>query len=214
MLLSDTGASFAKTTVTQLRDYPEWHRGRRRYAIWMIPINCPSVLAYIDQVTASLADLLHPSRRQPHITLFVCGFEGERVRYDDDFTPVQLQRQLADLDRLELRPCELPIGAPDSFASAAFLPVGDPEGHLACWREALAVSCKEIRQAAYVPRITLGLYRRAVRAQELRQRLAQRPIPGLLSLPVKRLEYATYASDDMFGPLACRDRKSVVEVKT
>ena len=92
MLLSDTGVSFAETTVAQLRDYPEWHRGRCRYAIWMIPINCPKVLACIDQVTASLADLLHPSRRQPHITLFVCGFEGESVSHDDDFTPAQLQR--------------------------------------------------------------------------------------------------------------------------
>ena len=204
MLLSDTDASFAETTIAQLRDYPEWHRGRRRYAIWMIPINCPEVLAYIDQVTASLADLLHPSRRQPHITLFVCGFEGESISHDDDFTPAQLQRQLADLDRLALPPCELRIGAPDSFASAAFLSVGDPQGHLRRWREALAEDCREVRQSIYVPHLTLGLYRQAIPAAELRQRLALWSGPDTLPLSVERLDYATYSSDDMFGPLACQ----------
>ena len=205
MLLSDT-VSFAETTVAQVRDYPEWHRGRRRYAIWMIPIRCPRVLAHIDRVTASLADLLHPSRRQPHITLFVCGFEGESVMHDDDFTAAQLERQLADLERLCLPPCELRIGSPDSFASAAFLTVEDPQGHLPRWRETLAAGCTEVRQAAYVPHLTLGLYRRAVRAGELRQRLERWSVSDTLPLPVAELEYATYHSGDMFGPLECRRR--------
>ncbi|MEJ6656692.1 MAG: 2'-5' RNA ligase family protein [Pseudomonas sp.] len=206
MLLSDTNASFSETTVTLLRDYPEWHRGRSRYAIWMIPISCPEVQAYIDQVTASLADLLHPTRRQPHITLFVCGFEEQNIVHDDDFTLSQLQRQLTDLDRLSLPPCALRVGAPDSFSSAAFLTVGDPQGHLPRWREVLAASCTEIRQAVYVPHITLGLYRRAISAEELRQRLQRLPAPGELSMPVERLEYVTYQSDDMFGPLECQHR--------
>ncbi|SDR84715.1 2'-5' RNA ligase superfamily protein [Halopseudomonas litoralis] len=206
MLLSDTDTSFTETTVVQLRDYSEWHCGRSRYAIWMIPINCPAILDYIDRVTASLADLLHPSRRQPHITLFVCGFEEEAVIHNDDFTPAQLQRQLADLDRLSLPPCDLRIGALDSFSSAAFLAVGDPQGHLPRWRETLAASCTEIRQAAYVPHITLGLYRQSISAEDLRRRLAQLPVPDGLSLPVERLEYVTYRSDDMFSPLECQQQ--------
>ncbi|MCO5785208.1 2'-5' RNA ligase [Pseudomonas sp. G11-1] len=208
MLLSDT-VPFAETTVAQLRDYTEWHRGRSRYAIWMIPINCPRALAHIDQLTASLADLLHPSRRQPHITLFVCGFEGQSVRYDDDFTSAQLQRQLTGLDRLALPPCELRIGAPDSFASAAFLTVDDPQGHLSRWREALGAGCSEIRQTSYVPHITLGLYRRAISATELRQRLQSLVIPDTLPLAVECLEYATYSSRDMLGPLECQWRVAV-----
>lgn len=206
MLLSDTNGSFAETTITQLRDYPEWHRGRSRYAIWMIPINCPEVLAYIDQVTVSLADLLHPTRRQPHITLFVCGFEGQSVMHDDDFTYTQLQRQLADLNRLSLPPGALRVGGPDSFSSAAFLTVGDPQGYLPRWRETLAASCTEIRQAVYVPHITLGLYRRTISAEDLRKRLQRLPGPGDLSMPVERLEYVTYRSDDMFSPLECQHR--------
>lgn len=206
MLLSDPDLPFAETTATQLRDYPEWHRGRDRYAIWMIPISCPRVLAHIEQMTSQLADLLHPTRRQPHITLFVCGFEQDRRIHDDDFTAGQLRQQLLDLEQLSLPPCTLQIGPPDSFASAAILSVGDPQGHLQRWREALGRSCTEVRQAAYVPHITLGLYRRSISAQLLRQRLAQLSVADDLYLPVEQLQYATYSSNDMFGPLECRQR--------
>ena len=206
MLLSDTDLPFAETMVASLRDYPEWHRGRSRYGIWMIPIDCPRVLAHIDELTVQLADLLHPTRRQPHITLFVCGFEQERQIHDDDFTLAQLQQQQVDLGQLNLPPCTLQVGRPDSFASAAFLSVGDPQGHLQYWREVLGISCTEVRQAAYVPHITLGLYRRSISAQLLRQRLVQLSVPDDLCLPVEQLQYATYSSNDMFGPLECRQQ--------
>ena len=203
MLLSSSGFSFSETIVTQQRDYPEWHKGRSRYAIWMIPIDCPRVLAYLDQATRQLADLLHPSRRQPHITLFVCGFEQERQVHNDDFTAAQLQQQIAALRALPL-PATLQIGRPDSFSSAAYLSVTDPDGCLHDWRAVLADSCSEIRPLAYVPHITLGLYRQRIKADELQGRLAEIHYPAELILPVNRLEYVTYSSADMFGLLECQ----------
>lgn len=205
MLVSASGFSFSETIAAERRDYPEWHKGRSRYAIWMIPVDCPQVLAYLDQATRQLADLLHPSRRQPHITLFVCGFEQERQLYNDDFTAGQLQQQITAL-RDASRPASLQIGPPDSFASAAYLSVTDPEGQLEAWRSLLAESCSEIRPLAYVPHITLGLYRREISADRLQERLAEVHCPGELFLPVNRLEYATYSSADMFGLLECRQR--------
>lgn len=201
MLLSDPGLPFAETTVAALRDYPEWHRGRRRYGIWMLPIRCPEVLAHIDELQVKLSDLLHPSRRQPHITLFVCGFEQSSRRHDDDFTVAQLRQQADALGKLRLPPCTLQIGPPDSFASAAFLSVGDPQGHLQYWRDTLAKSGDEVRQSPYVPHITLGLYQRRISTQLLRQRFDQLPTSGELSMRVAELEYATYSSSEMFGPL-------------
>lgn len=204
MSFSASGFSFSETVVAQLRDYPEWHKGRGRYAIWMVPVDCPRVLGYITEVTEQLADLLHPTRRQPHLTVFVCGFEQPGRVNDDDFTPGQLQRQLEALRGLWRSAGSLRVGRPDSFASAAYLSVADPVGHLDNWRGALAGGAAEIRFGPYVPHITLGLYRQQVSARALRERLARVSAPPELNMSVDRLEYASYSSMDMFGPLTCQ----------
>ncbi len=204
MSFSASGFPFSETVVTQLRDYPEWHKGRSCYAIWMVPIDCPQVLTYVAEVTDQLADLLHPTRRQPHLTVFVCGFEQPNRVHDDDFTAAQLQRQIDALRRLRQSTYTLQIGRPDSFSSAAYLSVTDPDGHLDTWRGALAGSCTEVRFGPYVPHITLGLYRQQISAAALRQRLDRIPDPPKLHMSVERLEYASYRSADMFGSLRCQ----------
>ncbi|NLY59677.1 MAG: 2'-5' RNA ligase family protein [Gammaproteobacteria bacterium] len=206
MLLTSSNYPFSETLVAEQRDYVEWHRGRARYGVWIVPIECPELLEYIDCLTGQLGDLLHPSRRQPHITLFVCGFDQPHRVHDDDFTTEQLQQQVQALERLERSPCTLQIGAVDSFASAALLRVADPGGHLAYWRSALAPHCTEVRQTAYVPHLTLGLYRRSASADELRQRLATLSQVDRLTVPVSCLDYVTYSSFDMFGPLSREKR--------
>lgn len=206
MLLTSSEYPFTETLVAEQRDYAEWHHGRARYGVWMLPIQCPRLLAYIALLTRQLGDLLHPSQRQPHITLFVCGFEQPSRRFNDDFTASQLQRQVVALKQLEQAPVTLEIGAVDSFASAAILTVADPRGHLDHWRRVLAADCVEIRQTVYVPHITLGLYQRAIPAQMLRERLAALSHVDPLPLAVSCVEYATYSSTDMFGPLSCKKR--------
>lgn len=207
MLFSDPATSPAETLVAELRDYPEWHRGRRRYGVWLALVEDPALLDYIRATQARLADLLHPSpRRQPHLTVFVCGFEAPACVIDDDFSPPQLQRQIAQLERVRGTACSLPLARPDSFASAAFLPVGDPQARLARWREALGGAAREIRQQAYCAHVTLGLYRRKVDAATLRQRLAELDPPPV-PLAVTQLHYATYDARSMLGPLQSRWRR-------
>ncbi|MBF0675866.1 2'-5' RNA ligase family protein [Pseudomonas sp.] len=206
MLLSHPTQAPDATLVTDIRDYPEWHQGRLRYAVWIVPINCPALLSHIHTLQTQLSDLLHATRRQAHLTLFVCGFEQAHAVANDDFTPGQLRQQLEHLGQLRSPTCALQIGPADSFASAAFLPVHDQGGHLQRWRSALAQSCREVRQAAYVPHITLGLYKRQVSADELRQRLQQLPALADPQLTVEQLHYATYDSRDLFGRLETQRR--------
>ncbi len=201
MLFSHPTQAPDATLVTDIRDYPEWHQGRLRYAVWMVPITSPALLSHIHSLQTQLGDLLHATRRQAHLTLFVCGFEQSRAVANDDFTPEHLRRQIEHLGQLRSPTCTLEIGPPDSFASAAFLPVLDQEGHLQRWRATLAQNCREVRQSAYVPHITLGLYKRRVGADELRQRLAQLPVLADSRLKVAELHYATYEGRDLFGPL-------------
>jgi hypothetical protein len=206
MRFSDLHAGPAETLVAERRDYPEWHRGRKRYGVWMVPIDEEALLSYIEDARRSLADLLHPcSQRQPHLTVFVCGFHERQRVADDDFPPERLQQQRALLEGRIGSPCSLPLAAPDSFASAAFIPVGDPEGRLAHWRRLLGQVSAEVRPSVYVPHITLGLYRRRVDAQVIRDRLGAIDAPTM-PMSVTQLHYATYDTRSQFGPLHSHHR--------
>ncbi|KRE89423.1 hypothetical protein ASG87_03535 [Frateuria sp. Soil773] len=206
MLFSDPEGGPAETVVTEWRDYPEWHRGRARYGVWLVPLLDPALLGYLREARRQLADLLHPdTERQPHLTVFVCGFEQPARVADDNFSPQQLQAQVGLLQRMRGPAFTLPLGRPDSFASAAFLPVGDPDGRLDGWRRMLGEAASEVRQAAYIPHVTLGLYRRKVDADTVRRRLAQLAPPPL-PLRVGQLHYATYDARVLFGPLESRHR--------
>jgi 2'-5' RNA ligase len=206
MLFSDARHGPSETIVAELRDYPEWHRGRLRFGVWMISVEDPALLDYIESAQRRLADLLHPSlQRQPHLTMFVCGFEQSACIADDDFSPMQLQAQIDALHRERGTSCSLPLAGPDSFASAAFIPVGDPEGRLTIWREVLGRKVREVRQAPYTPHITLGLYRRKITAEIVRQRLSEIEAPPV-SLRVGSLHYATYDARLQFGSLESQRR--------
>ncbi|MBB1520067.1 2'-5' RNA ligase family protein [Aquipseudomonas guryensis] len=202
MRFSTAHNSPTHTQICELRDYPEWHCGRKRYGLWAIPVGCPAVLARMQAARELLGDWLHPGYlRQAHITLFVCGFEALQRRYDDDFCSDQLQRQREDLQRLPLAPFELQIGRLDSFSSAAFLQVDDPQRRLQPLRDCLTGHAEEIRQSPYLPHLTLGLYRQSISAQAWRERAAALSQPQPLHFTVHELHYCTYQADQLFGPL-------------
>ncbi len=200
-------APFAATRPCRQQDYPEWHRGRARYAVWSLPVDCPQVLARLHAARARLGAWLHGDcRRQAHITLFVCGFPAATPRFDDDFPAVRLAAQLDALQRLATEAFVLRIGGLRSFASAPYLAVEDPAQRLEPLRAALAAHSAEIRQAPYQPHLTVGRYARAISAAALHRRLAGAAELPALELPVRELHYSTYAARDLAGPLRCEQR--------
>ncbi|SDS31634.1 2'-5' RNA ligase family protein [Pseudomonas oryzae] len=207
MLFSDPRQAPAQSIACERRDYPEWHRGRPRYAVWTVPVDCPRVLARLQRAQQHLGAWLHVGyRRQAHITLFVCGFPAEQPHFDDDFPGERLAAQLTALDTLDANRFELQIGGLDSYASAPFLTVADPQGRLAQLRTALATHSTEIRQAPYHPHLTVGLYARTLPRQTLRQRLGEFSDSAPLTLTVRELHYSTYAAAELFGTLRCERR--------
>ena len=96
--------SIPTTIPAEIRDYPEWHRGRQTYAVWIVPLEDERILEIFHAARKHLSGVLLESyRRQPHITLFVCGFLVEQSRYNDDFSLPQLQGQLNALKKRALR---------------------------------------------------------------------------------------------------------------
>ena len=169
--------------------------------MWLIDADVGAVRERISQAQAHLAPLLVHHQRQPHITLFVCGFMADVVAHGDDFTPDMLAAQQAALQALQLEPFTLQIGAIDSFDSAVFLRVGDPDNGLAPLRQALGQGTREIRQSAYVPHLTVGLYNGGFDTQmvagQLQSFAAHTPIP----LRVQRIHFARYEARVLGGPL-------------
>jgi hypothetical protein len=96
--------------------------------------------------------LLEPYRRQPHITLFVCGFLVEKALYNDDFTPAQVAKPASGLwKRRASHPFEIEIGGLNSFASAPFLEVSNPDG--LCIGHLRADPCHAERENSVLRRI-------------------------------------------------------------
>ena len=190
-----------RTLPQENRDYPEWHQGRMHYGVWLLDADVGAVRERITQAQAHLAPLLVPHQRQPHITLFVCGFMADVVAHGDDFTPAMLAKQQAALQALQLEPFTLQIGAIDSFDSAVFLRVDDPDNGLAPLRHALGQGTREIRQSAYVPHLTVGLYNGVFDTQMVASQLQSFAPHTPIPLRVQRIHFARYEARVLGGPL-------------
>lgn len=208
--MSNPLTSPSHSLITEQRDYPEWHLGRSRYAVWALPVQCPHLLAHIARLQHALRDWLHPpGRRQAHITVFVCGFISGQARHNDDFSKKHRQQQFKAIGRASRQPLTLEIGQPDSFSSAAFLPVSDPSGQLQHWRTLLNEHSQEVRQSPYHAHITLGLYRQRVDAPLIRARLIELAEEHPRRLSINSLQYAHYRARQLISPLCVRQSFSL-----
>ncbi|WP_171293665.1 2'-5' RNA ligase family protein [Acinetobacter haemolyticus] len=152
-----------KLIATANHDYPEWHRGRCNYGLWYIQINQPELISYLNHLQQQFSDLLiTPNIRQYHITLFVAGFLTEKpAHHNDDFEIIQINQQIEKLKALQLSDFDLELSHIDSFSSALFVNISDPQNTLDKIRKTLYQVADEIAAPTYYPHITLGLYREA-----------------------------------------------------
>ena len=189
------------TIAAENRDFPEWHHGRKTYAVWVLHCDAPTIQEKFDAARKHLAKyLLEPYRRQPHITLFVCGFLVDELQYNDDFTPAHLKAQIQTLERTHVQPCEIEIGGLNSFASAPYLEVHDLDGCIHRLRKILATGAPEFRTAPYIPHLTIGLYAESFSGQEVLERMAvfsSEPVRW----QVERVSLATYRAEEFAGRL-------------
>lgn len=191
-----------RTTPFHPGDYPTWHRGRSRYAVWVVELDEPGVLAYLARAREPFADMLYqPFLRQPHVTVFVSGFWVETPQWDDDYSPTQRRAQQRCLQQLTLSPFTMTLGGLNSFASALYVEVCDSEQGLATMRQALQGVMPELRWAPYVPHITLGMYCRAIATRTVVQRMQQCTLPDPISTRVRQVKLITYAAQEALGPL-------------
>lgn len=193
--------SVQTTIPAENRDFPEWRRGRETYSVWVLLLENEAIQARFEAARDHLnGHLLRPYYRQPHITLFVCGFLVEKLQYNDDFTPMQLLSQVRALEEASLASFKIEIGGLNSFASAPFLEVSDSQGGIARLREILSRGAREFRTAPYFPHLTVGLYAGRYPSGRLAERMnsfAANPI----QLVIHRITFATYQAQEVAGLL-------------
>lgn len=135
-----------------------WRRGRERYALWALRVVDPVVIGRMAAVATRLAGAIVPvAAAQAHVTTWICGFPSAAPALDDDVADAIIAAQRRAVANL---PCpRLIVGAPNAFATCAFLEVHDPHGDLAALRAALTVpGANEVRFAPYQPHVTVGRF--------------------------------------------------------
>ena len=199
------------TIPAEKRDFPEWHHGRETYAVWILRLEEDAIREKFKAAREHLDGyLLEPYRRQPHITLFVCGFLVDASQYNDDFSHEQLQAQFRILEKASIAPFEIEIGGLNSFASAPYLEVHDPEGGIPRLRDVLSRGAREFRTAPFTPHLTVGLYAGAFPSNEVARRLAD--FSGVsIRWKVNQITLASYKANEFAGELSYRKEFILVD---
>lgn len=191
------------TQASECRDFVEWHLGRAPYLFWALDLDMPAVRQRIDRAATHLSGLLlDVYRRQPHLTLDVCGFPSAQPHHADDFASQLLLAQFEAL-RASRLPCfEIDIGALASFPSAPYLKVGDGGNCLAAIRQCLAVEGASRLTGDYTPHVTVGLYADAWPAAVVHSRLAGFAAGEPLSCRIEQISLMSYAPSEIGGALS------------
>ena len=190
------------TLRNEHRDFHEWHRGRPHYLLWAIDMDLPAVRARVAAAQHALDGLLLDGyRRQPHITLALCGFPARGAApAADEFDDAWLQARFAALEAMRIAPFTLTIGGLESFSSAPFLHVDGALGALAALRACLHTDTPH-PQGEYVPHVTVGLYADALPTAAVAPRLdAFAPQPPL-HCTVEHISLMGYAATEIGGAL-------------
>jgi 2'-5' RNA ligase len=192
----------SRTTIpTRIQDHPEWHRGRTDYCLWLIGLENEELHRKVEAAREHLSEfLLKPYRRQPHITLFVCGFFVDTPQFDDDYSAQQLELQERSLKEAGIKPFSIEIGGLNSFTSAPFLEVHDRDGGIERVRAALSATGREVGRSAFTPHVTIGLYSGAYGSDSIAPRIADVP-KDPCTLFVDRITFALYQAQDIAGAL-------------
>jgi len=195
--------SAGKTIPYCSRDFVEWHRGISHYGFWAVLVKDKEWLELLETARSHIAQFIHPGYlRSPHITVAACGLLSE-----EHFSAKLLRCQMTALNETNVPPFFLRAGIMDSFESALYITVEDPDGSLSKLRSILATISKEDNPAGfYKPHITLGLYQEAFDTLRVAKHLQEfRPVPTR-QLSITELAFCAYETSDLQGPFIVVER--------
>lgn len=185
--------------------FPNGTTGVRTTLVRLIELDSMEVSQKVRTAREHLSEfLIQPYQRQPHITIFVCGFLAGTASYADDYSVEQFERHAQSLRAAAVKPFTVEIGGLNSFASAPFLEVADLEDGIERLRTLFLTNGMEIARSTYSPHVTIGLYTAAFPSSVVSERIASFPRKPC-KLTVDRVTFATYRAQEMAGALTWRN---------
>lgn len=176
-----------------------WHKGRPRYAAWVLRVRDERVDERVRRLQAALAGHLADWPLSGlHVTLYVAGFPTSSPEHDDDVHLEDLARAVEALR--DARAPVLRVGSANSFLSCPVLEVQLDDAAYGL-RTQLAAAHREIRFAPYRPHLTLGTWPGRVPVAPLVEALRPwRDLPEI-TVRVDELELATFDTHVAGAPL-------------
>ena len=170
-------ASVPTTIPAENRDFPEWHHGRGNLHRLDPALREQSRPRTNSKPPGSISTAIcwNPTSASRTSPCSCAAFWWTRPTTKTISRQAQLQSQIQAFEDADIQPFEIEIGGLNSFASAPFLEVHDPQGGIARLREILANGAREFRTAPYRPHLTVGLYAGAFGSQEVARKMAQFP---------------------------------------
>ncbi len=150
----------AKTYGPLMGDFYDWHKGRSKYAVWVLELNDEQFLQRYREAQQHLSPyLISAYERKPHITLAPCGFLVSDKQHYDDYCLAAIEQDIEQILSLELNAIEVAIrNILISYAIAPGFEVLDIQGDLKCLNDRLAKHDHFEENYDYFPHVTVGLY--------------------------------------------------------
>ena len=183
------------TLANRERDFSEWHGGRRFYYCWTVMVTAPAWLQAVDRAVDALEAWLVPGyARQSHVTILPGGF------IDQPLDSEEISGRASSIS-----PFPLSLGPFGSFTSSPCFEIDDPDRGLLRLRKLLRPilfdPCSVVRDAAYQPHLTVGLYRDCFEADAIAGRISEFPTPDYAPIEVSEISLCAYETHTIKGPL-------------
>lgn len=151
---------YAKTYGPLKEDFYDWHKGRLKYAVWILELEDVDLLRRYQEAQQYLSPyLITTYARKPHITLAPCGFLVSDKQYRDDYCWDAIEQDINQIMSLELRTIQIAIrNVLISYAIAPGFEVLDMQGDLKRLNERLVKPDHCDHDGEYFPHVTVGLY--------------------------------------------------------
>lgn len=176
------------------KNFIEWHKGRKRYAVWVIEIENKEWLDNLSGARDLLEEyLLQGQHRVAHITLFACGF------FDD--CAELIEKQSLKLKKKQLKSFFLDLSRLDSFLSAPYFSISDLSNAISKARHVLEEIMPEDRSEVYHPHLTVGLYNDAYCTSLLSEKINSYEMLPADKILVKKISLMTFDTNSVFSPL-------------
>lgn len=193
---------FSKTYGPMTKDFSDWHKGRQKYAVWIVEVNDATFLQRYYEAQRHLAPYLIDSyQRKPHITLAPCGFLASTQHYVDDYCPHHLESDLEKI--LSLKQYEITAVIHSALISYAIAPgfeVLDTQHDLSTLNRLLARS-DSFGDSVYFPHVTVGLYNDEWPTNLILKELKAFTIDDNIVLKINAIKLVSYAPTEPGGAL-------------